>query len=400
MSPYALADAASAINLDHPGTYVSWSFIDISLANLIVIAVMVVIFGAALLVPFGSRHDAQLADPGTGTMAGTADADGPAGPGPAADDPDAGMWTSRVRRLRAAAAAARQAPARPAARLRRLVDLHLRRGDAGDPRPGDHLRLRARARRPGLVPLQPGRPLLQQRAPVERRAVHGVHGHPPVGQVLDGGLARPPGHDLDHRRGRVRRLGSGMLHRLPVPVELRLPVDRDQRQGRLQRHRHRRVLQRPELRPDAHVAHRPHPDRPRRDRRRARADGPGPRRRPPAARPHHDPAQPRRPQDRRRRRRGALARPHPPLRHPQGRHRRRRHRRRPGAPHGRAAVLPRPAAAQRPDLGESQRRRLRRHRRRRTGRHRPRRILRTALQQRDQRAAASRARSTGRSSPG
>ncbi len=52
MSPYALADAASAINLDHPGTYLSWSFIDISVANLIVIGVMVVIFGLALLVPF------------------------------------------------------------------------------------------------------------------------------------------------------------------------------------------------------------------------------------------------------------------------------------------------------------------------------------------------------------
>ena len=98
MSPYALADAASAINLDHPGTYVSWSFIDISVANLIVIGVMVVIFGLALLVPFPSRHDAQLAAPGTGTMAGATDAEGPAGPDSAVDDPDAGMWTNRVRR--------------------------------------------------------------------------------------------------------------------------------------------------------------------------------------------------------------------------------------------------------------------------------------------------------------
>ena len=98
MSPYALADAASAINLDHPGTYVSWSFIDISVANLIVIGVMVVIFGLALLVPFPSRHDAQLAAPGTGTMAGATDAEGPAGPDSAVDDPDVGMWTNRVRR--------------------------------------------------------------------------------------------------------------------------------------------------------------------------------------------------------------------------------------------------------------------------------------------------------------
>ncbi len=98
MSPYALADAASAINLDHPGTYLSWSFIDISVANLIVIAVMVVIFGLALLVPFSSRHDAQLAAPGTGTLAGATDDDGPAEADSAVDDPDADMWTNRVRR--------------------------------------------------------------------------------------------------------------------------------------------------------------------------------------------------------------------------------------------------------------------------------------------------------------
>ncbi|HEY2075859.1 MAG TPA: hypothetical protein VGH53_05940, partial [Streptosporangiaceae bacterium] len=97
MSLYALADAASAVNLDHPGTYLSWSFIDISVANLVVIAVMVVIFGAALLVPFPSRHDGQPAAPGTGTLAG-AGTQAPAEPGPAADDPDADMWTNRVRR--------------------------------------------------------------------------------------------------------------------------------------------------------------------------------------------------------------------------------------------------------------------------------------------------------------
>jgi hypothetical protein len=98
MSPHALAVAASAINLDHPGKYLSWSFIDISVANLVVIGVMVVIFGAALLVRFPSRHDAQIAAPGSGTMAG-AGARAPAEPGPAADDPDAGMWTNRVRRM-------------------------------------------------------------------------------------------------------------------------------------------------------------------------------------------------------------------------------------------------------------------------------------------------------------
>ena len=39
-------------NLNQPGKFLSWGIFDISVANLIVIAVMVVIFGAALLIPF------------------------------------------------------------------------------------------------------------------------------------------------------------------------------------------------------------------------------------------------------------------------------------------------------------------------------------------------------------
>ena len=97
MSPHTLV-AASAIDLNQPGHFLSWSFIDISVANLIVIAVMVVIFGLALLVPFPQRHAAQPAA-GTGTLAGDT-ADETAGEtGPAAEDPDAGMWTSKVRRF-------------------------------------------------------------------------------------------------------------------------------------------------------------------------------------------------------------------------------------------------------------------------------------------------------------
>ena len=98
MSPHALADAASVVNLNNPGHYLSWSIFDISVANLIVIAVMVVIFGLALLVPFPKRHAVQLVDPGTGTMAGAAGTPGPEERPGAADDPDAGMWTNRVRR--------------------------------------------------------------------------------------------------------------------------------------------------------------------------------------------------------------------------------------------------------------------------------------------------------------
>jgi Cytochrome b(N-terminal)/b6/petB len=97
MSAYKLADAASAIDLNRPGHFLSWSFIDISVANLVVIGVMVVIFGVALLVPFPQRHAAQ-ADPSTGTLAGATADESEAGAA-APDDPDAGMWTNKVRRL-------------------------------------------------------------------------------------------------------------------------------------------------------------------------------------------------------------------------------------------------------------------------------------------------------------
>src|SRR5665213_2102596 len=43
---------ASAVNLNGPGRYLHWSIFIVSEANLVLIAVMVVIFGAALLIPF------------------------------------------------------------------------------------------------------------------------------------------------------------------------------------------------------------------------------------------------------------------------------------------------------------------------------------------------------------
>ena len=53
--------ASAPINLDHPGTYLHWSIFTVSVANLVLIAVMVVIFGAALLLPFprGRTYPAQ-----------------------------------------------------------------------------------------------------------------------------------------------------------------------------------------------------------------------------------------------------------------------------------------------------------------------------------------------------
>src|SRR5271169_490737 len=94
--PRLLAAASSAIDLNQPGHFLTWSFIDISVANLIVIAVMVAIFGLALLVPFPQRHAAR-AGQGTGTLAGATGEDSESAAAP--DDPDAGMWTNKVRRF-------------------------------------------------------------------------------------------------------------------------------------------------------------------------------------------------------------------------------------------------------------------------------------------------------------
>jgi hypothetical protein len=75
-----------AIDLNQPGTYLHWSIFNVSVANLVLIAVMVVIFGAALLLPFPQGHPAP------------ADGAGEAGPAGPADPQTARMWTARVRR--------------------------------------------------------------------------------------------------------------------------------------------------------------------------------------------------------------------------------------------------------------------------------------------------------------
>ena len=42
----------SVVNLDKPGHYIHWHFIQISVANLIVIATMLVVFALAIVIPF------------------------------------------------------------------------------------------------------------------------------------------------------------------------------------------------------------------------------------------------------------------------------------------------------------------------------------------------------------
>jgi hypothetical protein len=88
---------ALAINMNQPGSFVHWSIFDISVANLVLIAVMVVIFGAALILPFprGVRQEPTALN-GMGTD-GTGDG-GVAAASDPADDGTAGMWSARVRR--------------------------------------------------------------------------------------------------------------------------------------------------------------------------------------------------------------------------------------------------------------------------------------------------------------
>ena len=52
-----------AVGLDGTGYYIHWGFIQLSLANLIVIALMVVVFVLALVVPFPG-HNGQQTDSG------------------------------------------------------------------------------------------------------------------------------------------------------------------------------------------------------------------------------------------------------------------------------------------------------------------------------------------------
>ena len=85
------ADMASGVvNLDQPGTYLHWSIFTVSVANLVLIAVMVVIFGLALILPFPKgRTYPPVAEP----------------PGPDdshaydGEDEDRDMWTNKARRF-------------------------------------------------------------------------------------------------------------------------------------------------------------------------------------------------------------------------------------------------------------------------------------------------------------
>lgn len=46
---------ATLVNLNRPGRYIHWGFIQLSLANLIVIVLMVIVFVLAIVLPFPRR---------------------------------------------------------------------------------------------------------------------------------------------------------------------------------------------------------------------------------------------------------------------------------------------------------------------------------------------------------
>jgi hypothetical protein len=87
---YTAAVAAprfAAINLNQPGTYLHWSIFNVSVANLALIAVMIVIFGVALLLPF-PKGKIEPPEPVPEGDAGQ----------PPIDEETSRMWTARVRR--------------------------------------------------------------------------------------------------------------------------------------------------------------------------------------------------------------------------------------------------------------------------------------------------------------
>jgi hypothetical protein len=95
-TPY-LAVGPLAIDLNQPGTYLHWSIFNVSVANLVLIVVMVVIFGAALVLPFPKDKAYPAWQPAIDPEAGQRLANGQAA-AESARDADAKMWTSRVRR--------------------------------------------------------------------------------------------------------------------------------------------------------------------------------------------------------------------------------------------------------------------------------------------------------------
>ncbi|MGA2836404.1 MAG: hypothetical protein ABSF84_07400 [Acidimicrobiales bacterium] len=52
----------SLIDLNHPGHYIHWGFVQMSYANLTVIVLMLIVFAAAILIPFKSHKSQEGED--------------------------------------------------------------------------------------------------------------------------------------------------------------------------------------------------------------------------------------------------------------------------------------------------------------------------------------------------
>ncbi len=63
---YVLGVLGSIVNLDGLGHYLHWHFINISVANLIVICLMLLVFVLAILLPFPGHRSKGGDEPGRG----------------------------------------------------------------------------------------------------------------------------------------------------------------------------------------------------------------------------------------------------------------------------------------------------------------------------------------------
>jgi len=92
--------AGAVVNLNAPDRYVHWGFILISLANLLVVAAMLVVFVLALVVPFvHSRRAEARADLRPGGDGDPVGASGSATAGDGLEASDPSLWTARLRKL-------------------------------------------------------------------------------------------------------------------------------------------------------------------------------------------------------------------------------------------------------------------------------------------------------------
>ena len=118
---------AAIFNLNHPAHVITWHFISLSVANLVVIAVMLMVFVLAIVVPFPHGERGGDARMSTATP----------------ERRPAALMDGRPARARSRRASAGEAAGRPPAFVRLVLDLCVRRA-VGERAGRDH-RLRGRS---------------------------------------------------------------------------------------------------------------------------------------------------------------------------------------------------------------------------------------------------------------